>query len=285
MNQFRSGRVMFGSMGITPAVKGLIIANVVVYVLQFLSNGLVKEYGVFSSSDAIYGFQIWRFFTYMFLHASFLHIGFNMLGLWLFGSQIEAVWGSRSFLTYYFVCGLGAAILYGLFNLTGMGVAITMLGASGAVYGILLAYGMMYPNNIIMVMMIFPMKAKYAVALFGLLALLNSGSGGGVAHLAHLGGMLTGFIFIKLSIPSLGGKGIPFGRDIAGAWHRYNTKRKMKVVPPREKTSSGGSTNTQSPPKSAQQKKIDAILDKISRDGLQSLTDEEQEILRRAGRK
>lgn len=285
MNQFRSGRAMFGGMGITPAVKGLVIANLVVYVLQFLSNGLVKEYGVFSSSDAIYGFQIWRFFTYMFLHAGFGHIGFNMLGLWMFGSQVEAVWGSRSFLVYYFVCGLGGAVLYSLFNLTGLGATHTMLGASGALYGILLAYGMMFPNNIIMVMMIFPMKAKFAVALYGLMALMNSGGGGGVAHLAHLGGMLTGFIFIKFTIPSLGGKGIPFGQEIAGAWHRYNMKRKMKVVPPQEKTSSGGSTNTQSPPKSAQQQQIDSILDKISRDGLQSLTDEEQEILRRAGRK
>ncbi len=285
MNQFSSGRSMFGGMGITPAVKSLLIANLAVFVLQFVSNGLVYSLGVFRPSEAIYGLQIWRFFTYMFLHGSFGHIAFNMLGLWMFGSQVEAVWGQRPFLVYYFVCGLGGAVVYGLFNLTGMGAITPMLGASGALYGILLAYGMMFPNNIILVMMIFPMKAKYAVALFGLIALMNSGGGGGVAHLAHLGGMLTGFIFIKMTIPSLGGKGFPGFGGVGNAWRRFNTKRKMKVVPPRKESSSGGFQKSPPSQKSPQQKQIDTILDKISRDGLQSLTDEEQEILRRAGRK
>ncbi len=285
MNQFRSGRAAFGGMGITPAVKGLLIANLAVYVLQMLSGGLVDRLGVFKPSEAIFGLQIWRFFTYMFLHGGFGHIAFNMLGLWMFGSQVETVWGARSFLIYYFVCGLGGAFVYGLFNLTGLGAETSMLGASGAIYGILLAYGMMFPNNIILVMMIFPMKAKYAVGLFGLMALMNSGGGGGVAHLAHLGGMLTGFIFIKMTIPSMGGSGFPGASGISSAWRRFNTKRKMKVVPPQQKKNSDGFYETPPTPKSPQQQQIDTILDKISRDGLQSLSDEEQEILRRAGRK
>ena len=95
MNQFRSGRAMFGGMGITPAVKGLLIANLVVYVLQGISNGLVDAWGVFRPSEAIYGLQIWRFFTYMFLHGGFGHIAFNMLGLWMFCSQVESVLGKK----------------------------------------------------------------------------------------------------------------------------------------------------------------------------------------------
>ena len=195
------GRMAFGGMGLTPGVKLLLIANGAIFFLQSLPLGeQLQNLLSFMPGLAITEFQVWRFFTYMFLHGSFIHILFNMLGLWMFGTQIEARWGMRTFLIYYVVCGLGGAVTYGLFNLAGAGNT-QMVGASGAIYGILLAYGMTFPNSVILVMMIFPMKAKYAVVAFGVMALMNSagGSGDNVAHLAHLGG--NGVPNLGASIP------------------------------------------------------------------------------------
>lgn len=290
MRSTRPG-MSFGGM-MTPGVKALLIANAVVFVLQTLTGGglsgrpgFMTQYLAFIPQDAIVGLQVWRFFTYMFLHGGLFHIGINMFLLWMFGSQIEARWGMRSFILYYLVCGLGGAVTYGIFNLVGFDSFIPMLGASGAIFGLLLAYGMIFPDSVILVMMIFPMKAKYAVILFGLIELwsMAGNSSGGIAHLAHLGGMVTGFIFLKVTMPGIG-QGIksPIG-DLGGAWRRYRTKQNMRVVRP-EGESKGG--NGRGPAvKSPEQTKIDGILDKISREGLDSLTDEEQDILRRAGRK
>ena len=205
----------------------------------------------------------------------------------MFGSQIEALWGRKNFLTFYFICGLGGAVFYALFDIIGFGTGGAMLGASGAVYGLLLAYGMTFPNNILLVGFIIPMKAKYAVLIFGLLALFASasGSGGQVAHMAHLGGMVAGFIFMMTTIPNIRARVLGSVQDYGGIWRRFTTKRRMRVVPPRPKPGNGSSNRGSTPPPSGNQKQIDTILDKISRDGLQSLSDEEQEILRKAGRR
>ncbi len=282
----------YGSGGrtTTSAVKGLIIANVAVFALQtFTGGGLTEGFGLvdrwlsFVPGVAIAGLQLWRFVTYMFLHAGLFHIGMNMFILWMFGSQVEALWGRRTFLIYYFVCGIGAAAVYGLFNLFGMSAYTPMLGASGAVYGLLLAYGLSFPDNIILVFFVLPLKAKYAVVLFGLIEFLSIPQGGSVAHLAHLGGMLTGFIFLQLSAPRMMRRGGGGGLDPAGAWRRFKARNRMRVVRPDERRPGGnGQHGAPHPP---QQERIDEILDKISREGLQSLTDEEQDILRRGGRR
>jgi membrane associated rhomboid family serine protease len=282
MRVYRSGPG-FGGHQTTSAVKILLIANLAVYVLQMLTRGghrtgIVDEWATFIPQDAIFGGQVWRFATYMFLHDDFLHIGLNMFILWMFGSQLEAFWGRRMFLIYYFVCGVGAAVIYGAFKLFGMESMIPMLGASGAVFGLLLAYGLTFPDNIILVFMILPMKAKYAVLIFGLIELLSMGGRGNVAHLAHLGGMAAGFIFLRLTAPQLA-RGGGLGR----AWRNFRTRSRMRVVRPEDKPR-GGNGRDETPP-SPEQKRVDAILDKISREGLQSLTEEEQDILRRAGRR
>ena len=299
LNNGQGGRVSFGGMGITPAVKLLLMANGAVFVLQtLLGGGLTGRIGpltkwlAFVPQQSIFGLEVWRFFTYMFLHGGLFHIGFNMFALWMFGSQIEARWGQRAFMTYYLTCGLGAAVTYGLFNLFGLSSLVPMIGASGAIYGILLAYGLTFPESVILVGLFFPMKAKYAVLVFGGIELLSTaaGSAGGIAHLAHLGGMLTGFIFLKMTVPAMRAGGRSGSSGVSGAWKRWQTKRRIKVVPPADKPrdprsgaeNGGFHTYGQSPGK---QSDVDAILDKISREGLQSLTDEEQEILRRAGRK
>lgn len=294
----------FGAMGMTPAVKALLIANVAIFILQMVIDAVMRGDGLllrafgFVPSSAIAGLEAWRFVTYMFLHGGVSHLLFNMLGLWMFGTQIEARWGNRPFLLYYLVCGLGGALTYGLFNVFGTDSFVPMVGASGAVYGILLAYGLMFPEAVILVFFIVPMKAKFAVVLFGLIALLSSltDSGGGVAHLAHLGGMATGLLFLRLTIPSLRA-----GLGLRAPWARAGGRRRRKVVrpdagvwtggasrPTREGPpggSSGGGARPADTPSAADKAEVDAVLDKISREGLQSLTSREQEILRRAGRR
>jgi len=282
----------FGGMGMTPGVKALLIVNLAVFVIQTIMHDYSgREIGAltglfgFIPGQAIIGLEVWRFVTYMFLHGGLGHILFNMLGLWMFGTQIEARWGRGPFLLYYLVCGIGGALTYGLFKLFGMDAFTPMVGASGAVYGILLAYGMMFPEAIILIGLIVPMKAKYAVVLFGLIELLStaSGGGGGVAHLAHLGGMASGFLFLRLTIPSLRA-----GTGLKNPWRQWRGKRRLRVVRP--EAGAGGPRPVDGrpaggPPPSIDRAQVDAILDKISREGLQSLTTQEQEILRRAGRR
>lgn len=283
MRMNNGGRMAFAGFQMTPVVKILLIANVVVFLLQQLLPNRLETWGAFNTTLAINHFQFWRFFTYMFLHGGFTHLLFNMLGVWIFGTQIEALWGQRTFAIYYLTCGLGAAAVYGLFALLGVGGG-WMLGASGALMGLLLAYGMTYPDNLIFIFGFIPVKAKYMVIGYGLMDLLSIPRGDGVAHLAHLGGLLTGFIFIQITIPGLAGKMFG-GKSLGSAWRQARTKRKMKVVKPDEKPKADKGFHNQGQSGNPDQSRIDGILDKISREGLQSLTDEEQELLRRAGRK
>jgi rhomboid family protein len=285
MRMNNGGRMAFTGFQLTPVVKGLLIANVAVFVLQQLLPNVLEQWGAFNSRLAINQFQVWRFVTYMFLHGSMSHILFNMLGVWIFGTQIEALWGQRTFLFFYFICGLGGSFLYGIFGFLGFGGG-WMLGASGAVMGLLLAYGMSFPNNLVFLMGFIPIKAKYLVVLYGLMDLLSIPNNDGVANLAHLGGLLAGFIFIQITIPGLSGQ---MFKDslLSSKWKAARARQRMKIVRPEKpsakKTESKGFRP--GPTAGVDQKQIDSILDKISRDGLQSLTDEEQDLLRRAGRK
>jgi membrane associated rhomboid family serine protease len=149
------------------------------------------------------GLELWRPITYMFLHAGLFHILFNMLALWMFGVELERMWGSRYFLKYYFVCGLGAAATMLVLPVlpvpafAGLYYAVTV-GASGAIYGILLAFALYFPNRPIIMFFVFPVPARYAVMIMGGIALLSSmGGTGGVAHAAHLGGLIAGYLFLR----------------------------------------------------------------------------------------
>ena len=180
-----------------PAVKHLLIINALAFFA--LSTPVIQEYLFYYGALFPIGsgqVHIWQLVTYMFLHASFGHIFFNLFALWMFGQAIENFWGTERFVIYYFLTGIGAALLH---MLIGAGGAPT-LGASGAVYGILLAFGMMFPERQIMLLFPpIPMKAKYFVAIFGVIELISgiTRTNSGVAHFAHLGGMLVGFILIK----------------------------------------------------------------------------------------
>ena len=293
-----------------PVTKWLLISNVVIFALQELakSNGidLVATFGLhFFLAD---NFQIHQLFTYMFLHANLSHLFFNMFALWMFGRLIESTLGVKHFLIYYLICGIGAGFCqeifqYGEYCVEGlanfervrtpdgiypMGEFLNYwrtVGASGAVYGILLAFGFIYPNQRIMLLIPpIPMKAKYFVIGYAALELYSSFSvNDNVAHFAHLGGMLFGFILLlrwtRLHNPY-------------SWWERlkkhfsspkkspYNKNPKMTVNP-------GGTyeqkQQPQTPTPSAdleeKRRRIDELLDKIKKSGYESLTTEEKNFL------
>jgi membrane associated rhomboid family serine protease len=147
--------------------------------------------------------RIWQLGTYMFLHGGLFHILFNMLALWMFGTELERLWGTRYFLKFYFVTGIGAAILTVLFSLLPFAFAQQLqhsivIGASGAIYGLLLAYALYYPDRPIYMYLVFPIPAKYFVLIMGAIAFYSSlAEVGGVANATHLGGLIVGYLFLR----------------------------------------------------------------------------------------
>ncbi|MFN3325907.1 MAG: rhomboid family intramembrane serine protease [Bryobacteraceae bacterium] len=186
-------------------MKWLLISNIALFVLYFFA--VRSDFG-----DIFYYFglipravfqllAVWQLFTYMFLHSpfGFGHILFNMLTLWMFGTSLERTWGTRRFLQYYFLCGVGAGVCVVIGNLLFGTLDTRTIGASGAIYGLLLAFGMLFPNTTVYFSFLFPIKAKYFVMILGAIAFLSSlgATGGGVSHVAHLGGMIFGFLYLK----------------------------------------------------------------------------------------
>jgi membrane associated rhomboid family serine protease len=268
-------RIQFGfGGGLTKGIKWLLIINAGVFVLQML----LRKPGVpFSAFDYWLGlvpyeivthFTIWQFITYMFLHDGILHILFNMFVLWMFGCEIERAWGTTKFIRYYLVCGAGAGAFHLLFN---WGVQGVVIGASGAVFGVLLAFAVLFPNRIItfLVFFILPvnMKAKYLVMIFAginLLAALQSIKGteqSTVAHLAHLGGLLVGYIYLR--------GGHHLGQFIAG-----QRKRRMQARIAAEARRQRDISN--------KREQVDKILDRINEVGYEGLTEKEKKLLREA---
>jgi membrane associated rhomboid family serine protease len=201
-----------------PVLKNLIMANVIVYIITMISgNFMYEHFSLFYFKSPF--FKPFQLVTHMFMHGGFAHILFNMYALFIFGSVLERVWGSQKFLFYYFVTGIGAALIHlGVMALQLRGYMADLnagdllaraqiqdilvtptVGASGAIYGLLLAYGMLFPNNIMQ--LICPpvaLKAKWFVLIYGAIELMLglSGRGGDIAHFAHLGGMIFGFFLI-----------------------------------------------------------------------------------------
>lgn len=199
----------------TKTVKWLVIANIAIWfvgqvVLEqfvFKSAVLTSLFGL-TPGKVVENFFVWQVFTYMFLHdLGPFHILFNMLILWWLGSELEGHWGSKFFRLYYFVCGIGAALIY-VFSTVIYGLIVgdlegmfrPVIGASGAIFGLMLAYGIIFGERVVYFMFVFPMKARYFVMILGAIEfvmLLNNGvKGGDTANLAHLGGLLSGFLFL-----------------------------------------------------------------------------------------
>lgn len=184
----------------TPAVRILLIANIVLFFMNVIVDEMTLRLGL-SPQLVFRDFAVWQPITYMFLHSTrgLSHILFNMLALWMFGTELERTWGTRFFTKYYFITGIGAAASTLLLSLVIPDIYhSTTVGASGAIYGLLIAYAMYFPHRVIYYI-IFPIPARVFVAIMGFIALWSSvsGSSGGVAHIAHLGGLVVGYLYLK----------------------------------------------------------------------------------------
>jgi len=194
----------FGPGPITPAVKWIIWANIGAFIAGLGFHHLPDYLGLVPQ-DVIERGWLWQAVTYMFLHGSTLHILFNMLGIWMFGVELERMWGTRFFLKYYAITGVGAAICTIVvallpFALTGLAYKVPTIGASGALYGLLVAYALYFPDRPILMFLLFPVPAKFFVIIIGAISFLSAtGSTGSptVAHVAHLGGIVFGYFYLK----------------------------------------------------------------------------------------
>ena len=305
-NNYRPRGMGGGFFSFPPVIKNLLIINGIVFFVQLLMdnltfNGLPAWYILnkwfalnpisgYDSAGQPFNFQVWQLITYQFMHGGFSHILFNMFALWMFGSSIEDIFGSKKFLIFYLLAGVSAGILHLFVSpLLGGSPAVT-IGASGAVFGVLIAYAMFFPDNLIFLYFLIPVKAKYLIGFLVVIEFLAVDSASSnVAHLAHLGGALFGFLYImfdKNSYVSLknllkkssyyrsdSNKNIfsnPFGKvsqnkhDIEEAnYSDINRKEDSEVT----------------------QAEIDEILDKISQSGYQNLTEHEKKILFQASKK
>ncbi len=287
-------------------VKNLLIINVLMYIATItftrFNIDLTRLFGLhfFKASN----FGVYQLVTYMFMHASFGHLFFNMFALWMFGNTLENLWGSKRFLLFYMVCGIGAGLCQELVqyiqystsladyaNVDMGGQIVTMdsylnmlntVGASGAVYGLLLAFGMMFPNSMIYFYFLIPIKAKWFVIGYAAIELITGLTGfDNVAHFAHLGGMLFGLLLILYwrKKPAGSDKNFRKLKDVLESWKR---KAHTKYTPYEEIKNetrvprNDGEYNRQ---KAEKERDVDAILDKVAKSGYASLTDEEKEFL------
>lgn len=287
-------------MRFPPILKALLVANVVVFALQSLFPMLfgkqLEEWFALYYVDSPF-FHIWQPLTYMFMHGGISHLFFNMFALWMFGRVLEYQWGSRRFLTYYIICGLGAALAHELCQATGLTRAyvesysglqhvmsyIPTIGASGAVYGILMAFGMLFPEERIFIFPLpVPIKAKWFVMGYAAIEILEGlQSSDGVAHFAHLGGMVAGFFLILYYRKKHSGYRISFGENF---WKNGQKSRMHTTYGSATNVNvSYGEPNAQDHEYNARRRErtmeIDRILDKVRQGGYHCLTEEEKRTL------
>ena len=192
----------FGPGPVSTTLKALIAANVVMFLVTAFVRPVVDALGLVPVL-VLHKFWLWQLATYMFLHGGIFHIVFNMLALWMFGAELERIWGTRDFLKFYFVTGIGAGALTVLFSTLPFAFAqqvqhSNVIGASGAIYGLLLAYALYFPDRPIYMYFVFPIPAKVFVAIMGAIAFFSSLSEtGGTANATHLGGLIVGYLYLK----------------------------------------------------------------------------------------
>lgn len=221
---------------VTPAVKWLLIVNIAVFVLQSFYPARPPLPWIFGLVPHLVwnDLQVWQLFTYQFLHVGLGHILFNMLALWMFGCDLERAWGRRFFLKYYWVSVVGGGLCVLFLD---PHQAIPTIGASAGIYGVLLAYGLLYPNRVIYFYLLFPIRMKYFVLIIGAIAFFSSLSPGNssISHLGHLGGMAFGYLYLRW------GHMLSPGRSWATVRREYyrfrlaRLKRRFRVIEGRKK--------------------------------------------------
>jgi len=239
-------------------VGKLIIANVAVFILQQLFRPYFDQLFALQPRAVVENFYIWKIVSYMFLHGSVFHLLFNMVVLFFLGTTLEMTWGANRFLKYYLACGAGAGLLHMLISYN-----TSVIGASGATYGVMMAFAMLYPNQIVLFMFLFPIKIKYLVGgFFAMDLILGLFANDGVAHFAHIGGALTGLLFFRDEVRQR----LRFSTNAKRKWNAHIRERK-------DHSKERDSDN------------IDSILDKISAKGYENLTTTEKRILENYSRK
>jgi membrane associated rhomboid family serine protease len=282
-------RVRFGPV-MSPTVKVLLIVNAAVFVADLVIARFIHGDGLiflaYIPYYALRKFYLWQFVTHMFMHGGVRHIAFNMFALWMFGCDVERRIGRGHFLKVYFLSGISGALLYTLFNhqmlaapdivtATGL-VVLRLIGASGAVCGILVAFTMLFPERVVLLMFVFPLKVKYLVLGFFIFEVLNelSMSAGNIAHLAHLGGMIAAYFYMRyrfrLVLPFHFTRRLSFAlRDFLSRFRFWRSRPRVHKYKP---VNSAAFISEE----------VDPILEKISRHGINSLTWRERRILKRA---
>ena len=258
--QFQSnpGEFSYKPTLFTNAIKILISVNFGIFVLQSLSQSEALFFPLFGLVPKLVWSErmIWQPFTYLFLHGGIWHVLINMFVLWMFGSELERLWGRHEFLKFYFITGIGSGLVTMLFDLQSM---TPIVGASGAVYGVLLAYGLTYPNRTVYLYGIIPIKSIWFVLGIGFIAFMSSFNNmSQISHMTHLSGMLIGYLMLKKSF------------HWPGLWFQIRKKTLEYRIQKEEKRISR---------QFQVERDINRILDKINQEGFDSLTDEEQERL------
>jgi membrane associated rhomboid family serine protease len=205
--------------------KWLLIINTAVFLLCYLGGAAIQTpvLVALSAEAAVRHFLIYQVFTYMFVHFAVMHVLFNMLGLWFFGVPIERTWGTRKFVKFYLLCGLAAGICVLIANMAVGDWGTVTIGASGAIFGVLVAFGILFPDSIILMFFLFPMKAKYAVMIYVAVELLATfGPNSGISTVAHLGGAAFAYLYLKQRFPAL------HAPDLAGAYRQWKLQRAKK---------------------------------------------------------
>ena len=260
----------------TPAVKNIVIANVIIFVLQFLLNSSSVS-STFFQTFALWPFDsgkfmLWQPISSMFMHAGIGHLFWNMIAFWLFGRDLEDYWGTKRFYFYYFMCGIGAAFISLIVNPL-FGPDLPSVGASGAIFGILVAFGFLFPNVIFYLYFIIPVKAKYLILayvgweLYSAFTSVNSG----ISHFAHLGGAFIGIVYLLIKYKTNLTTDSPFAK-------KYNTDVDPLMIGIQNDLPEEEPEIVENIDESLDD--FDKILEKISEQGINSLTEKEREILR-----
>ncbi len=257
--QFQSeyGNIPFKPRLFTDAIKTLIVINFGLWVLSTLGENQIDLSVIFGLSPETVWPKIWQPITYMFIHGGFWHVAINMFVLWMFGSEMETIWGRQEFLKYYFLTGIGSGLVWLLVNAGSS--SIILIGASGAVYGVLLAYGLMFPNRTVLLYFIIPVKVKWLVIFLGVVAFLSSmTSTTNISHLAHLSGMVIGYVYLKYA-HHWKGVSVQFRRKVVNIKSQVEERKEQRKIMLRQE--------------------MNQILDKMNKSGYGGLSDYDKERL------
>lgn len=251
----------------TPVVRVILGINGVVFLLSFLTGRWISwRYALLSPEMLLHQGCVWQLFTYMYVHFDLMHTVANMLGLWIFGPDVERIFGGRRFFIYYTFCGVGAALTACAFYPHG-----SIIGASGAIYGVLLAFAVLFPHRPLYLFGVAPIEARWLAVMYGVIDLVGGIQGiDNTAHFAHLGGLAAGILVFamagKISLPFIGRRN-PSQPSIVSRW--IKSRLQKREVRRKEQVR-------------LSEAELDAILDKIAKSGMNSLTHQERERLKNA---